>query len=510
MRRKFSTPDFNLMKAGVTFDPESAYDFSPQLESKDADFEDIILRGDQTIKPQTKTMNWQAKNWMHPSIRRKGLNKNKPAEVFGLISDLPSFQNKTYQIASNANLEAPEGMENTRFMSYSDAREYMKTPSLGQKRELADSGSCRLLNIDHHPQKDTNMINFDALKITPGTALQADKWNDLVDGLKLEVAPNLDDTELRLNNASKLMNFHISAGTIQSTKAALSIEVKSESGTVDKRLLTVFETGIHLGTELRINTNYGYLRMGALNSSYAHFYTDRSKFYFQKELMVDSGKIGSYNENLSLCTQGTARVTISKSNGNVGIKTTNPGALLSLGSSLAITKLAMYQNAAGDYTYGMGVTSGKFRFNLGNPQARYAFHDQGGSSANEIFTIEGDGDFKGRNFTKISDARVKKDVTNFTDGLATIERLRPVSFALNGLGGTSDGKQEIGLIAQEVAEVAPYMSAIHEGKLNPTDTEDTKMLSIQPMTITYVLINAVQELSKEVKALKRKIQKLTS
>jgi len=78
------------------------------------------------------------------------------------------------------------------------------------------------------------------------------------------------------------------------------------------------------GGALRISTGHGYMDVGPKNTSYAHFVTDRPSFYFNKEIRVHTGFIGSYNQNLSLRTQGTTHMTILKSNGNVGIGTTNP------------------------------------------------------------------------------------------------------------------------------------------------------------------------------------------
>jgi len=79
---------------------------------------------------------------------------------------------------------------------------------------------------------------------------------------------------------------------------------------------------------LRINTGSGYVDIGPKSSSYSHFYTDRSRYFFDTEIRVDGGCIGSYNDNLSLRTQGTTRMTILNSNGNVGIGTDDPEALL--------------------------------------------------------------------------------------------------------------------------------------------------------------------------------------
>ena len=54
------------------------------------------------------------------------------------------------------------------------------------------------------------------------------------------------------------------------------------------------------GDTLKHNTPNGYITLGPGNTSYAHINTDRSKFYFNKQLVVDSGNITSYNEDLKL------------------------------------------------------------------------------------------------------------------------------------------------------------------------------------------------------------------
>lgn len=75
---------------------------------------------------------------------------------------------------------------------------------------------------------------------------------------------------------------------------------------------------------VRVNTGSGYVDIGPKNTSWAHFYTDRPRYWFSTGLTVETGNIGSYNENLSLQTSGTTRATILNSNGYVGIGTTSP------------------------------------------------------------------------------------------------------------------------------------------------------------------------------------------
>ena len=93
-----------------------------------------------------------------------------------------------------------------------------------------------------------------------------------------------------------------------------------------------------------------------------------------------------------------------------------------------------------------------------------------------------------------SDARVKKDVVTFRKGLAELLKIRPVNYKFNGLGGTSDnGKEYVGVIAQELEKVLPAMITSRRQKLRPADKEEIDLRVLDPSAFTYVLINAVQE-----------------
>ena len=84
------------------------------------------------------------------------------------------------------------------------------------------------------------------------------------------------------------------------------------------------------GGALRIQSEHGYIDVGPQNTGWSHFNTDRPMFYFGKEIRIDSGRIGSYDENLQLCTQGAARITVRADNGFVGIGVANPAASLDI------------------------------------------------------------------------------------------------------------------------------------------------------------------------------------
>jgi hypothetical protein len=92
-------------------------------------------------------------------------------------------------------------------------------------------------------------------------------------------------------------------------------------------------------------------------------------------------------------------------------------------------------------------------------------------------------------------------------GLNFITALRPVRFDWNRRDGTFKGRKDLGFIAQELDEVEnqynshDYTRLVH--KENPDKWE------ADPMKTYPILIKAVQELSAEVEALKKKLNSLT-
>jgi hypothetical protein len=101
-------------------------------------------------------------------------------------------------------------------------------------------------------------------------------------------------------------------------------------------------------------------------------------------------------------------------------------------------------------------------------------------------------------WTAPSDARIKSDVAPFSEGLTEIENVRPVRFKYNGLGGVkNDGKTYVGVVAQDLQKVLPWMVTEQPQKLHPTDKNDTDLKQVDPGAFTYLLINAVKELAAE-------------
>ena len=95
-----------------------------------------------------------------------------------------------------------------------------------------------------------------------------------------------------------------------------------------------------------------------------------------------------------------------------------------------------------------------------------------------------------------SSNRYKKDVQPLGMGLETVEALRPVSFRWK-----ESGEPDFGLIAEEVAEVEPFLAVYNR---------DGEIDGVKYNRLSMVLINAVKELKKQIDDLRAQNEALKS
>lgn len=125
-----------------------------------------------------------------------------------------------------------------------------------------------------------------------------------------------------------------------------------------------------------------------------------------------------------------------------------------------------------------------------------------GCGVTDYFRFDGAGNaykLGGGAWATLSDRRVKREILPYSDGLEVLKQIEPVKFQYNGLGNTANNDKEyIGVIAQDLQKVAPYM----------VNTDD-EYLRVDPSAFTYILINAVQSQQNEIEALKSQMEKIS-
>ncbi len=93
-------------------------------------------------------------------------------------------------------------------------------------------------------------------------------------------------------------------------------------------------------------------------------------------------------------------------------------------------------------------------------------------------------------WTVASDARLKKDIAPFKSGLTDVLSINPVWFTYTGKAGMPK-ETGVGVIAQELQKVAPYMVGTWKHK---EDNLETEYLAVDNGAMTYMLVNATKEL----------------
>ncbi len=106
-------------------------------------------------------------------------------------------------------------------------------------------------------------------------------------------------------------------------------------------------------------------------------------------------------------------------------------------------------------------------------------------------------------WANVSDARLKKNINPYTDGLDVLRKVEPVTYQYNGKKGISDTTSVyVGVIAQQIQKIAPYMvtTNTYYGK------EGGDYLTYDGSALIYMLVNSVKEEDKTITDLKAQLQ----
>ncbi len=225
-------------------------------------------------------------------------------------------------------------------------------------------------------------------------------------------------------------------------------------------------------------------------------------------------------------------VNIIHATGNVGIGVTNPtqklevdGSIVSAVGNISVQGgLGLNRDASTGAIFDATSKAYQFTRNAGAAGLSLQRYSGAGASENSFEMFWGDNGYVGINtgapterlsvngnannlsgvWGVFSDARIKTVDAEFSDGLSVIKNIRPVRFHYNANAPYGDGlgQEQIGVVAQELEQVAPYMVS----KIDYKNIKDLREVSNQ--AYTFLLINAVKELSQQVEALKTEVDVL--
>lgn len=143
---------------------------------------------------------------------------------------------------------------------------------------------------------------------------------------------------------------------------------------------------------------------------------------------------------------------------------------------------------------------------VGNNAATQVTLDQAG-----FLEVTGDaGKPGGGAWVNTSDKRTKKKVRSFGDGLDVLKKIKPIKFQFNGKAGTKNGAEHIGVLADDMKKIAPYMVSSRRTKLDAKDEKETDVLLYDSSALIYIAVNAIKTLSDKIDALEKKVNAKTS
>jgi polyhydroxyalkanoate synthesis regulator phasin len=205
-----------------------------------------------------------------------------------------------------------------------------------------------------------------------------------------------------------------------------------------------------------------------------------------------------------------------KGNGNVGIGTNKPGAMLTVKKDINVDNgdgnagttdntLKFGGNGSGEaigsnrttatnqygldfYTFGANRMSITLGGNVGI----------GTTAPSAKLSVNGSANNATGNWGVFSDARVKNITGNFTDGLNVISQINPIVFNYNENAPFKTSDEQIGIVAQDLEKIAPYMVS------KQAYNQFADLREVNNQAYVFLLINAVKDQQQQIEAQRKK------
>jgi hypothetical protein len=201
-----------------------------------------------------------------------------------------------------------------------------------------------------------------------------------------------------------------------------------------------------------------------------------------------------------------------KGNGNVGIGTTNPAYMLTVKNDInldnsdanagTIANALRFGGGSTGEAIGSNRTTATNQWGLDfytNYLNRMSISQAGNvgigtTGPTAKLSVNGSANNATGNWGVFSDARVKTITGNFTDGLNVISQINPVVFNYNENAPFKSSDEQIGIVAQDLEKIAPYMVS------KQAYNQFTDLREVNNQAYVFLLINAVKEQQVQIEA----------
>ncbi|MBL0357263.1 MAG: tail fiber domain-containing protein [Chitinophagaceae bacterium] len=130
----------------------------------------------------------------------------------------------------------------------------------------------------------------------------------------------------------------------------------------------------------------------------------------------------------------------------------------------------------------------------------------GSGTADQKLSVNGNASKAGGgSWATFSDSRLKQNITPYTDGLSSLLKINPVCYNYNEASGYDTKPTYVGILAQELQQISPYMISESTVKKAP---DGSSYLQVDNSAMTYMLINAVKEQQQQKEIMQQQIDAL--